>query len=196
MIYKVKYQGGYPTWDTPKSVEISIKDDKLMIQESGFATLNRIILIPKNDIVDISFEKMSTRSAGKTVGGAIVGGVLTGGIGFLVGGAIGASKKNKSELYIAYKYNNRELVLSIEAGSNVNKIYSMINSLFAIAEPAPTIAKPTNALDYKTAEPSIEEITNSAHISNETKPEGNIGCAIVFIIIVIAFLIFLMNQCE
>lgn len=51
------------------------------------------------DIIEVSYEEngnqLYTKSAGRTVGGAIVGGVLMGGAGAIVGGLSGASKQNK-----------------------------------------------------------------------------------------------------
>lgn len=51
------------------------------------------------DIIEVSYEEngtqLYTKSAGRTVGGAIVGGVLMGGAGAVVGGLSGASKQNK-----------------------------------------------------------------------------------------------------
>lgn len=50
-------------------------------------------------IIEVSYEEngnqLYTKSAGRTVGGAIVGGVLMGGAGAVVGGLSGASKQNK-----------------------------------------------------------------------------------------------------
>ena len=52
-----------------------------------------------SDIIEVSYEEngsqLYTKSAGRTVGGAIVGGVLLGGAGAVVGGLSGASKQNK-----------------------------------------------------------------------------------------------------
>ena len=51
------------------------------------------------DIIEVSYEEngnqLYTKSAGRTVGGAIVGGVLMGGAGAVVGGLSGANKQNK-----------------------------------------------------------------------------------------------------
>lgn len=51
------------------------------------------------DILEVSYEEngnqLYTKSAGRTVGGAIVGGVLMGGAGAVVGGLSGTSKQNK-----------------------------------------------------------------------------------------------------
>ena len=52
-----------------------------------------------SDIIEVSYEEngsqLYTKSAGRTIGGAIVGGVLMGGAGAVVGGLSGASKLNK-----------------------------------------------------------------------------------------------------
>ena len=52
-----------------------------------------------SDIIDVSYEEngsqLYTKSAGRTVGGAIVGGVLMGGAGAVVGGLSGGMKQNK-----------------------------------------------------------------------------------------------------
>ena len=52
-----------------------------------------------SDIIQVSYEEngsqLYTKSAGRTVGGAIVGGFLMGGVGAVVGGLSGASKQNK-----------------------------------------------------------------------------------------------------
>ena len=52
-----------------------------------------------SDIIEVSYEEngsqLYTKSAGRTVGGAIVGGVLMGGAGAVVGGLSGGSKQNK-----------------------------------------------------------------------------------------------------
>ena len=45
-------------------------------------------------------EESHTRSAGKTAAGALIGGALTGGVGAIVGGAIGARKKDTSTVWI------------------------------------------------------------------------------------------------
>lgn len=52
-----------------------------------------------SDIIEVSYEEngsqLYTKSAGRTVGGAIVGSVLMGGAGAVVGGLSGGSKQNK-----------------------------------------------------------------------------------------------------
>ena len=56
-------------------------------------------IINYSDIIEVSYEEngnqLYTKSAGRTIGGAIVGGVLMGGAGAVVGGLSGGSKQNK-----------------------------------------------------------------------------------------------------
>ena len=56
-------------------------------------------IINYSDIIEVSYEEngsqLYTKSAGRTIGGAIVGGVLMGGAGAVIGGLSGASKQNK-----------------------------------------------------------------------------------------------------
>ena len=56
-------------------------------------------IINYSDIIEVSYEEngsqLYTKSAGRTIGGAIVGGVLMGGAGAVVGGLSGSSKQNK-----------------------------------------------------------------------------------------------------
>ena len=129
---EIEYLGGHPKWDKPRSVYIVIKESQIKLIPSGFWSAGDApLIISKDVIINVDFEKSSSRSAGKAVAGAIVGGVLTGGIGLLVGGALGARAKNKSELYIYFKYNDREFNLVLKTGKNTEKIYSQINAMFA-----------------------------------------------------------------
>jgi len=56
---------------------------------------------------------------------------LTGGLGLIVGGALGARKKDTSEVYVTYRYNGVELTLNLRPGKNADKVYAWINSVFA-----------------------------------------------------------------
>lgn len=123
---EVRYLGGYPKWITPATAKLSISNSSILLKKPG-----EICVISKDDIIEVSNEKSRQRSVGKTVGGAIAGGVLTGGLGFMVGGAIGAKSKNTSELYVTYKYKDRDVTLHLQTGNNTDKIYAWINSLFA-----------------------------------------------------------------
>lgn len=124
--FEVKYLGGYPKWPMPCCVNFCIKDSNIVLEKD-----KDTFIITKDMIVAISNDKSSRRSVGKTAAGAIVGGVLTGGIGLIVGGALGARKKDTSEVYITYKYNDVELTINLKPGKNTDKVYSWINSVFA-----------------------------------------------------------------
>ena len=88
---------------------------------------NVLVLIGKDtyevfnytDIIEVSYEEngnqLYTKSAGRTVGGAIVGGMLMGGAGAVVGGLSGATAQNKEVKSIDVKI----LLRSIERSSYV-----------------------------------------------------------------------------
>lgn len=124
--FDVEYLGGYPRWTTPGTVKFRIEDSNIVLTRSG----DRFV-ISKDMIVAISNEKSGQRSVGKTAAGAIVGGMLTGGLGLIVGGALGARKKDTSEVYVTYRYNGVELTLNLRPGKNADKVYAWINSVFA-----------------------------------------------------------------
>jgi len=123
---EVEYLGGYPKWLTPCKVNFSIFRSRILLRKGS-----DIVSIPREDIVAISNEKSGHRSVGKTAAGALVGGFLTGGIGLIVGGALGAQRKDTSEVFITYKYNGVELTLNLKPGKNTDQVYSWINSVFA-----------------------------------------------------------------
>jgi len=133
MAYEIEYLGGHPLLNKPEKLILSTNKDfqSIYFRPKSTWSTTKSITIEIKDIISVDFEKSGSRSAGKTVAGALIGGVLTGGIGLLVGGALGASKKNQSELYITIKYNDREFMISLKTGKNTDKIYSEINSLFA-----------------------------------------------------------------
>jgi hypothetical protein len=133
MAYEIEYLGGHPLWGNPKKANLTVNKSSgyLILEGRGFLESGTKISIDKKDIHGVSFEKGGSRSVGKTLAGAVIGGALTGGIGLLVGGALGAKKKNLSELYVTFVYNQRELVMVLKTGKNTDKIYSEVNSLFA-----------------------------------------------------------------
>ena len=129
MTYDIEYLGGHPDWTQPGKAMIEIKPNLIHVSSRGFLSSGSFSII-KDDIIDVSFEKAGSRSVGKAAAGAIVGGILTGGIGLLVGGALGARKSNRSELYICYNYHERQLVVSLKTGKYTDKVYAEINGLF------------------------------------------------------------------
>jgi len=132
MPYEIEYLGGHPEWDKPQNANITINKVRgfLDLDPRGFMANGKGIRIHKENILNVSFEKAASRSAGKTVAGALIGGALTGGIGLLLGGALGAKKKNLSELFLLIKYKEHELTIVLKTGKNTERIYSEINSLF------------------------------------------------------------------
>lgn len=124
---EVEYLGGIPNWYKPCKVNFSIFNKSIRLKKDKSETF----MIPKEDIISISNEKSGRRSVGKTVAGALVGGVLTGGIGLIVGGTLGARRKDTSELYVTYRYNGVELSMHLKPGKNTDKVYAWINSVFA-----------------------------------------------------------------
>lgn len=133
MQYTIDYLGGHPLMNKPEAIYITINADYKAIYfrpKSSWST-TKPVTIESSEIVSIDFEKQTSRSAGKAVTGALIGGVLTGGIGLLVGGALGAHKKNNSELYITIVYNERNFTIALKTGKYTDKIYSEINGLFA-----------------------------------------------------------------
>jgi hypothetical protein len=132
MVYDIEYDGGHPSWNKPQKASFYIDycNNTIELESRGLLNNSKNISIKKDNIIDVSFDKATSRSAGKTVAGALIGGMLTGGIGLLIGGALGAKKKNLSELFIRIIYNEREFIIALKTGKYTERIYSEINSLF------------------------------------------------------------------
>lgn len=87
------------------------------------------VKIKRDDILGISFDEKSKRSIGRTAAGAVIGGVLTGGIGLLVGGALGAMRKDISNLYITVNVGGRQHEIILKAGKQADNIYAAISGI-------------------------------------------------------------------
>lgn len=131
--YEVEYLGGHPKLAHTGKAYLKVNETGKEVQLSPRGLLSPVqrVNIHKENIIDISTEKMSSRSAGKTAAGALIGGVLTGGVGLIVGGALGARKKNKTELYLTINYNEKSFNVILKTGKDTDRIYSEIVSLFA-----------------------------------------------------------------
>ncbi|MDO9152694.1 MAG: hypothetical protein Q7U47_03120 [Paludibacter sp.] len=132
-IYKdIKYKGGHPKMPKPFSaiIETDTFNKEITIKNAEFFGLNEKVVLDYDEIIHISFDEKSKRSAGKAVIGAIVGGLLTGGIGFLAGAAFGGKKKDVSDLYLTIKYNDHEFDIILHTGKNTEKIYAEIIGMF------------------------------------------------------------------
>lgn len=131
MEYNIEYEGGHPQWDKPTKAILTVdkKEKKITLSPKSIFSIQKPITISTKEILSIDFEKNASRSAGKTVAGALIGGALTGGVGLLIGGALGAKKKNLSELYLTICYKEREFVVVLKTGKQTERIYSEINSI-------------------------------------------------------------------
>lgn len=125
----LEYKGGHPDFAKPRTTGLEILKDGIRIRSSNFGHGGANVKIDKDDIVHVSFEEKGSRSVGKTAVGAVVGGVLTGGLGLIAGGALGAMKKDVSNLYITIKYHNREYDVIIKAGKKAAEIYGAIANI-------------------------------------------------------------------
>lgn len=126
----IEYKGGHPYLTNPRKVDVIIDpyNHEMTIKESKFlAPLS--VKIKQDDILGISFDEKSKRSIGRTAAGAVIGGVLTGGIGLLVGGALGAMRKDISNLYITVNVGGRQHEIILKAGKQADNIYAAISGI-------------------------------------------------------------------
>ncbi|WP_372750819.1 hypothetical protein [Labilibaculum sp.] len=133
MKYEVEYLGGHPDLTNPGKIYLTVvKEHKnILLEERGFLTTNKKMLIDTEEIVAIDLDEKSDRSAGKAVAGAVIGGVLTGGVGLLLGGALGGKKKNHSNIYITIDYDGINFQVMLKTGKWTNMIYAEICGLFS-----------------------------------------------------------------
>jgi hypothetical protein len=132
-LFEVEYLGGHPEWSKSSKINLTIhkSNKQILLEQRGFFSLNSKLRIDAKDIVSVDLEEKKNRSVGKAAAGAIIGGLLTGGIGLLAGGAIGAARKDKSNLYITINYNERPFQLIFKTGKYTNPIYAEICGLFS-----------------------------------------------------------------
>jgi len=128
---KIDYKGGHPLLVRPTTINVKIDETRkqVTLEPSSIWSTEAKVTINADDIVTMSFDEKSKRSVGKAAAGAIIGGVLTGGIGLLVGGALGAHKKDISNLYITIRHNNREMDIVLKAGKKADAIYAAISAI-------------------------------------------------------------------
>lgn len=131
--YEIEYLGGHPRFGKTSKAWLQVDNQLKIVEITGRGALSAFnkMHIHKDSIVDVSFEKKGNRSVGKAAAGALIGGVLTGGVGLLVGGALGARRKNKSELFVRIRYEEREFDVVLKTGKDTDKIYAEIVSLFS-----------------------------------------------------------------
>lgn len=134
MKYEIEYLGGHP--DRPNTGKIYLtvvkRNLNILLEGRGLTAFAwKPILIDLDEIISIDLEEKKTRSVGKAAAGAIIGGALTGGVGLLLGGALGASAKDKSNLYITIDYDGMHFQIIFKTGKQTKEIYSEICSLYS-----------------------------------------------------------------
>lgn len=130
--YEIEYLGGHPDWPEQSKINLTIvtKNQNILLSQRGFFNEGKQLLIDTEEILSVDLEEKKTRSAGKVAAGAIIGGILTGGIGLLAGGALGAGKKDRSNIFITIDYDGRPFQVIFKTGKYTNEIYAEICSLF------------------------------------------------------------------
>lgn len=131
--HDIKYKGGHPKLPKPftATVETDTFNKEITITNAEFLGAGEKVVLDYDEIIHISFDEKSKRSAGKAVTGAIIGGLLTGGIGLLAGAAIGGKRKDVSNLFLTIKYNGLEFEIILYTGKNTEKIYAEIIGMFS-----------------------------------------------------------------
>ena len=131
--YEIEYIGGHPDLIYPGKISLKVipENNNILLKELSFRVNSKKILIDKEEIISIDLEDKQTRSYGKAAAGAIIGGLLTGGIGLLAGGAIGAQKKDASNIYITIDYDGKPFKVIFKAGKFTKQIYSELCNLFS-----------------------------------------------------------------
>lgn len=131
--YEIEYCGGHPDWPHPSKIYLTVVKNNLniLLEQRGFLSEGRKLLIDTEEIISIDLEEKKFRSVGKAAAGAIIGGILTGGIGLLAGGALGAARKNLSNIFITIDYDGKPFQVIFKTGKNTNAIYAEICSLFS-----------------------------------------------------------------
>lgn len=203
--YKVKYIIGYPGWDKPETVSVSIGKGAVRIYKPF---TSQEILIDAGKITDVSFDAISKRSGSRAATGALIGGVLTGGIGLLAGAAIGAKAKDKSELHIYFQENGMQRHVLLQTKDKTNAIYNGIleaNSyamehhaeeaavMTSLEEVKPELNdKPMS--EYQRQKQQVQQLREqySANEPNEKKSVVDAVAAWLIIICVLAFIGFLI----
>jgi hypothetical protein len=126
----VEYKGGHPYMTKPCKVNVTVDEfaHEVTLKQDVFVAPMSVKL-KAEDILGMSFEEKTKRSVGKTAAGAIIGGVLTGGIGLLVGGALGAMRKDISNLFITVNVGGRQHEIILKAGKHADGIYAAISGV-------------------------------------------------------------------
>ena len=139
------------------------------------------------DIIEVSYEEdgnqLYTKSAGRTVGGAIVGGVLMGGAGAVVGGLSGASKQNKEVKSIDVKillrstsrsscvlhFNDANRILKTKEDSDKSLYETYTKNANAAKDILSVIIDNAKQIQVSTpvAQPLVQQVPSSTSVADE-----------------------------
>jgi hypothetical protein len=176
LFQSIDYIGGHPKLAEPGGYNfvVDIAERRIKLQ---IVTLTKAYINFEN-IVEIHYNEMSTRSAGKAAATALVGGVLTGGIGLIAGAAFGGRKRDASTIIITHIVGERTIDLILKAPGKTEAIYASVSA--AISSEAPA--------DF--------DVSRALSADDKPLPPVNMkGCFIVVMaIIAIAFAIVIFSR--
>lgn len=129
--YQFTYQYGFPKYSRPRKMLVKVSENTLDFYITKLPFWLEKISIPKEDILEISLDSETYRSAGKAAVGAIAGGVLTGGIGLIAGAAIGGKRRKANTLQLAVQHEGKTCVLGIKPHKLIPRIYSEIKHMMS-----------------------------------------------------------------
>jgi hypothetical protein len=130
--FTAKCEAGLPGINQPTSIEINFKEGRVEIHYVyGFFKGKNIVLKPE-DILDLSFDQETYRSAGKAAAGAIIGGLLTGGIGLLAGAALGGKRQKNNKLCLSIVSEGMSYKAIITSQYQLQDIYDRLAELMAL----------------------------------------------------------------
>ena len=129
--YQLIYQYGFPQYKRPRKMLVKVTETTLELYITKLPLKYDIISLSKDDILEISLDSETYRSAGKAAAGAIAGTLLTGGIGLIAGAAIGGKRRKENTLQLAVKHNGKTCVLGIKPHKKAPQLYAEIKHMLS-----------------------------------------------------------------
>ncbi len=123
----ILYLGGLPhPYSVGKiSVTVDQKNHCIAFHQPG----HQNITIPKSYIMDVRTSVIKSRSLGKAIAGYCLGNLINKQYGGLIGAALGAKRKDESELFIDYAKSNQIRTIFLKPGKKVWDLYAAVYSL-------------------------------------------------------------------
>jgi hypothetical protein len=143
LLFNEKYEYGFPGIKGPAPVSIHFKDGMVefkVITRQGLS-YQKVNLFP-DDLIEVSLNQESYRSAGSAATGAIIGGLLTGGVGLIAGAAIGGQRRKENHLHLLVKYANSECEIALTPSKGIPKIFAELKKM--ISNQTPLVQKVYN----------------------------------------------------